>query len=153
MAEEVTLTRLYVMRAMYLVNVVLVGSGVSYEFMHRQHAWDPVTGAAFSLWAALAALSALGIRYPLAMLPLLFMQLFYKTFWMLAVYLPLRAAGRSTDMALPFLMTIVADVLVIPWAYVLAHYVRRPGDRWTRQEKDDQRTMAAPGEAHVRDRA
>ena len=131
MVEEVSLARLYVMRGMYLVNCLLVGSGVWYEFMHRQHAWDPITGAAFSLWAALAGLSALGIRYPLAMLPLLFMQLFYKTFWMFAVYLPLRAAGRSTDLTQPFLIAIVFDLLVIPWTYVFAHYLRKPGERWT----------------------
>jgi hypothetical protein len=34
MVEEVALGRLYVMRGMYLVNCVLVGSGVWYEFMH-----------------------------------------------------------------------------------------------------------------------
>jgi hypothetical protein len=131
MVEEVSLPRLYVMRGMYLVNCLLVGSGVWYEFMHRQHAWDPITGAAFSFWAALAGLSALGIRYPLAMLPLLFMQLFYKTFWMFAVYLPLRAAGRSTDLTHPFLIAIVFDLLVIPWTYVFAQYLRKPGERWT----------------------
>lgn len=38
MVEEVSLARLYVMRGMYLVNCLLVGSGVWYEFMHRQHA-------------------------------------------------------------------------------------------------------------------
>ena len=131
MVEEVSLTRLYVMRGMYLVNCLLLGSGVRYEFMHRQHAWDPITGAAFSLWAALAGLSALGIRYPLAMLPLLFIQLFYKTFWISAVYLPLRAAGRSTDLTQPFLIAIVVDLLVIPWTYVFVHYLRKPGERWT----------------------
>jgi hypothetical protein len=67
------------------------------EFIHRQKPWDPITGVAFSFWAALASLSALGIRYPLAMLPVIFMQLFYKTFWLLAVYVPLRAAAaRAT---------------------------------------------------------
>jgi len=130
MVEEVSLARLYVMRGMYLVNCLLVGSGVWYEFTHRQYAWDPITGAAFSLWAALGGLSALGIRYPLAMLPLLFMQLFYKTFWMFAVYLPLRAAGRTTDLMQPFLIAIVIDLLVIPWTYVFAHYLRKPGERW-----------------------
>ena len=64
------------------------------------------------------------------MLPLLFMQLFYKTFWLLAVYVPLRAAGRSTDLALGFLIAIAADMIVIPGTYVFAQYVKKPGDRW-----------------------
>jgi hypothetical protein len=130
MGEEVSLRRLYVIRGMYLLNCLLLGSGVSVEFVHRQEPWDPITGVAFSFWAALSVLSALGIRYPLAMLPLLFMQLLYKTLWLIAVYVPLRAAGRSSDMTEGFLIAIVLDIIVIPWPYVLAHYIKKPGERW-----------------------
>jgi hypothetical protein len=130
MAEEVSVLRLYLLRCMYLLNFVLVGSGVWAAFLHRQKPWDPVPGVAFSFWAALAVLSALGIRYPLAMLPLIFIQLFYKTFWMLAVYVPLRSAGRSTDLTQGMLIGIVLDIIVIPWPYVFAHYIKKPGDRW-----------------------
>ena len=126
----VSIARLYAMRGMYLLNCVLVGSGVWFQFVHRPAPWDPIPGVAFSFWAALAVLSALGIRYPLTMLPLLFMQLFYKTFWLIAVYLPLRAAGRSSDLALGFLIAIALDVAVIPWSYVFANYIRKPADRW-----------------------
>src|SRR5262250_20400 len=122
MTEEVSVLRLYVLRGMYLVNLVLVGAGVWAQFIHQEKLLDPIPGVAFSFWAGLAFLSALGIRYPLAMLPLLFMQLFYKTFWLLAVYLPLRAAGRSTDLTQGFLMAIVLDLVVIPWTYVYAHF-------------------------------
>jgi hypothetical protein len=115
---------------MYLLNFVLVGSSVWVQFIHRQKPRDPITGVAFSFWAALAGLSALGIRYPLAMLPVIFMQLFYKTFWLLAVSLPLRAAGRSSDLTQGFLIAIVLDMIVIPWPYVFAHYIKKPGDRW-----------------------
>ena len=129
MAEQVSLLRLYVMRGMYLLNCVLVGSGVCYEFVHRQKPWDPTVGVAFSFWAALSVLSALGICYPLAMLPLLFVQLFYKTFWLFMVYFPLRAAGDSTD-ALGFLIAVALDIIVIPWKYVFANWIKNPGDRW-----------------------
>jgi hypothetical protein len=118
------------MRCVYLLNAALVGSGVWVSFAQRQKPWDPVPGVAYSFWAALAVLSALGIRYPLAMLPVLLMQLVYKTVWLLAVYVPLRAAGRSTDLTQGFAIGIALDLVVIPWAYVFAHYVRMPGDRW-----------------------
>lgn len=132
MADEVSLWRLYVLRGMYLLNAVLVGGGVLGAFTQRQGPWDPIPGVAFSFWAALAILSAVGLRYPLAMLPILLMQLLYKTFWLLAVYLPLRGMGRSSDLAGGFLIAIVLDIIVIPWTYVIAQYVRKPGDRWQR---------------------
>lgn len=130
MAEEVSVLRLYVLRGMYLLNCVLVGSGVGVTFIHLQQPWDPMTGVAFSFWAALAGLSLLGIRYPLAMLPILFMQLFYKIFWLIAVYIPLQALGRSTDLTQGFLIGIILDLIVIPWPYVFAHYIKKQGDRW-----------------------
>lgn len=137
LTQEVSVLCLYVLRGMYLLNFVLVGSGVSAQFIHREKLLDPIPGVAFSFWAGLACLSALGIRYPLAMLPLLFMQLSYKTFWLLAVYLPLRAAGRSSDLAQGFLIGIALDIIVIPWPFVFAHYIKKPGDRWTRRKETE----------------
>lgn len=119
-----------VMRGLYLLNCVLAGSGVWVSFIQGQKPWDPLPGVAFSFWAALAGVSALGIRYPLGMLPVIFMQAFYKAFWLLAVYLPLRTDGRSTDLTQGMLIGIVLDIVVIPWPYVFAHYIRKPGDRW-----------------------
>jgi hypothetical protein len=89
-----------------------------------------VPGVAFSFWAALALLMGLGIRYPLQMLPVLLMQLLYKSVWLVAVALPLAAAGRSTELTKTFLFGVIGDLLVIPWGYVLRNYVRRPADRW-----------------------
>ena len=130
MSNQVSLVRLYLLRCMYLLNCVLVGSGVWATFIHRQKPWEPVPGVAFSFWGALAALSALGVRYPLAMLPLLFMQLLYKMMWLLTVYVPLRAAGRSTDLTQSMVIGIALDIIVIPWSYVAAQYIRKTGDRW-----------------------
>lgn len=130
MAEGVSVLRLYALRCMYLLNCGLVGGGVWVELVHRNEPWDPIRGVAFSFWAALAGLSALGVRYPLAMLPIIFMQLFYRTFWLLAVAVPLLAAGRSSDLTQGFLVAVALEIIVIPWRYVFAHYVRRPGDRW-----------------------
>ena len=141
MAEEVSLLRLYVMRGMYLINFVLVGSGVCYEFIHREKPWDQMVGVAFSFFAALSVLSALGIRYPLAMLPLLFVQLFYKTFWVFMVYLPLRAAGGSPDLTQGFLVAIALDIVVIPWRYVFVHWIEKPGERW-RESRGERRVAS-----------
>jgi len=91
---------------------------------------DEVASVAFSLWAALSALSGVGLRHPLTMLPLLLLQLFYKAVWLVAVAPSLWSAGRSTEMIGTFVIASVVLLLVIPWPYVLARYVRKPGERW-----------------------
>jgi hypothetical protein len=84
-AEEVSLFRLYLMRSLYLLNFVLLGMAVWPDLINHGKPWDPMHGIAVSCWAALSALSGLGIRYPLKMLPLMIFQLLYKSVWVLAV--------------------------------------------------------------------
>jgi hypothetical protein len=131
MTEEVSTFRLYLMRAGYLVNLVLIGLGAWPALVNHTGPWDPVRGAAFSLYAALSTLSVLGIRYPLKMTPLLLVQLFYKVVWLLAVGAPtwpaLRGAAREMTAGA------VMDLIVIPWPYVFEHYVKKGGDRWRRR--------------------
>ena len=130
MSEEASMFRLYLMRLLYLLNFVLLGLDVWPVIINQKGEWDPMHGVAFSFWAALSALSGLGLRYPLRMLPLLLLQLFYKSVWLIAVALPLSSAGRSTNLTKPFVIGVVLDLIVIPWPYVLANYVKKPGDRW-----------------------
>lgn len=127
--NHVSVVRLYLMRA-----VAGLGWSVWPAVIHPAKPFGPLDGVAFSFWAALSVLCGLGIRYPLRMLPLLLLQLVYKSVWLLAVALPLSSAGllasATTHLARTFVGGVVADLLVIPWGYVLAHYVRAPGCRW-----------------------
>jgi len=131
MPEEVSTFRLYLMRAAYLVNFALVGFAAWPALINHSGPWDPVRGAAFSLYAALSTLSALGIRYPLKMVPLLLFQLFYKVVWLIAIAVPTWPAlrGATREMAVAAIM----DLVVIPWLYVFEHYVKKSGERWRRR--------------------
>lgn len=132
MSEDVSTFRLYLMRFAYLANFAGLGLSVWPAIINHTGAWDPVKGVAFCFWAALSALAGLGIRYPLKMLPLLFLQLLYKSIWLIAVYLPLSSAGHSTGLTKDMVGGVVMDLIVIPWPYVLDHYVKQRGDRWRR---------------------
>jgi hypothetical protein len=135
---EVSLTRLYLMRAFYLVIFVERGIRVLPALISPAARLGPWDGVAYSFWGALALLAALGLRYPLQMLPLLLVQMVYKTIWLLAVALPLWLADAPFDPLMTsftwaMAIGVALDVIVIPWGYVLARYVRKPADRWTTQ--------------------
>jgi hypothetical protein len=130
MSNEISTFRLYLMRLLYLLNFVLLGLDEWPAMISHKGTWDPLHGVAFRFWAALSALSSLGLRYPLRMLPLLLLQLFYKAVWLLAVALPMWSAVRSTDLAHAMAIGVVVDLVGIPWPYVLANYVKAHGDRW-----------------------
>jgi len=128
--SEVSTLRLYVMRLLYLLNFVMLGLSVWPAIIKHSGAWDPVKGVAFSFWAALSLLSALGLRYPLKMTPMLLMQFVYKTIWVLAIALPLWPTFRSLEITRVMAGGMVVDLIVIPWGYVFATFVKAPGDRW-----------------------
>lgn len=133
---EVSLLRLYVMRAFYLLILLGVGSMALPGLANSDVPVAPMRGVALGFWGALALLAAVGLRYPLQMVPLLAVQLVYKSIWMLAVAYPLWSAGAAFDaetagFTRAMIIGIVFDLIVIPWGYVWANYVRKPGDRWT----------------------
>jgi hypothetical protein len=128
--DGVSTFRLYLMRLLYLLNFVMLGLSAWPVIINHAGAWDPVKGVAFSFWAVLSALSGLGLRYPLKMLPLLLLQLLYKSVWVIAVALPLWSTFRSIELTNIMAMGAVVDIIVIPWPYVLANYVKKRGDRW-----------------------
>jgi len=130
MSREVSTLRLYVLRALYLINFVLLGASVWPRLVRPDDVSDPLQAVALSFWSALAALCALGIRYPLKMLPLLFVQLLYKSIWMTAFAFPLWSSYRSNENTKGMVLGITLDLIAIPWPYVVATYLRERGERW-----------------------
>lgn len=130
MHEDVSTFRLYLMRLLYLLNFVGLGLSVWPAILKHQGLGDPLQAVAVCFWAALSALMGLGLRYPLKMLPLSLLQILYKAIWLTAVALPLRSAGQSSNLTKPFVIGVILDLIVIPWPYVLANYVKKRGERW-----------------------
>jgi hypothetical protein len=131
---EVSAFRLYLLRATYLPIVVGLGFTIWPGIISHAIAGDPTPRAASSLLAAVSVLAALGIRYPLQMLPLLLFELVWKSIWLIAVAFPLWCAQQmeadTWETINACLMGWVIFPVVIPWRYVLANYVTKRGDRW-----------------------
>ena len=131
---DVSLFRLYVLRATYLFIVVGLGFLIWPAVLNPPANTEHMRGVVRSVLAAVSLLALVGLRYPLQMLPLLFFELLWKSIWVLAIGLPLWLAGELngahrqtwTDC----LISMVIFLLAIPWGYVLTHYVRQPSARW-----------------------
>jgi hypothetical protein len=129
--DAVSLTRLYVLRATYLLIVIGLGAMIVPGLVAH-----PVSsrGVIPSLLGGVWVLAFLGLRYPLEMLPLLLFEFTWKSIWMLAYGLPQWSAGQLpptfSEDAFNIGMGVVLMPLVIPWGYVYRHYVKRAGARW-----------------------
>src|SRR5882672_4351371 len=130
---QVSVLRLYALRAAYLLIVVGLGIEIWPGILHHEKPGALMQGVVYCVLAAVSALAVLGLRYPLQMLPLLFFELVWKSIWLLAVALPLWSANqmdaRTSETATACLMGVIF-LVVIPWPYVFANYLLKPGDRW-----------------------
>lgn len=130
---ELPLWRLYVLRAMYLVMAVGLGLFMWPSIIRHSDTWPHMNGVVACMLGALGLLAALGIRYPVRMLPLLLFETLWKLIWLAAVALPLWRADKMS----PAIMSTVIDcapvvlmMLAVPWGHVWRRYVAAPGDRW-----------------------
>lgn len=131
--NEVSQFRLYVLRAMYLLITLGLAIAVIPGIFHHAKPWGVSEGANQCMLAAFWALSALGLRYPLQMLPVLLWELTWKSIWLIIVAAPLRFAStmdQATGAMASEILVVVLIPFVIPWDYVIAHYVRKPGNPW-----------------------
>ena len=130
-AQEVSLVRIYVLRATYLLLVIGLGGMIVPEVVSH-----PVIsrGVIPSLLGAVWVLAFVGLKYPLKMLPLLMFEFAWKSIWMLAYGLPQWYASQLpatfAEDSFNIGVGVILMPLVIPWGYVYRHYVKQSGARW-----------------------
>ncbi|HEU4562548.1 MAG TPA: hypothetical protein VFS20_32255 [Longimicrobium sp.] len=131
--QEVSTARLYALRGAYLLLVVGLGATIWPLLLDPARVPDHMRGVVWAILAAVSLLALLGIRYPLKMLPLLFFEVAWKALWLLLVALPLWRSGQldaATAESVRDCLVGVILLVVIPWPYVVRHYLRAPGDPW-----------------------
>jgi hypothetical protein len=132
-APEVSLFRLYTLRAAYLVMAAGLGVFVWPAVIHHTSEFAITAGVRVALLAGLGATAALGLRYPVQMLPILLFELTWKAIYLIAFALPLWSAHQITAAVAEDIRAVAMVVILIPlipWRYVFAQYALKRGDRW-----------------------
>lgn len=125
--------RLNVMRLGYL----LMGAGLAVTkwplLVNRSEPWPLMEGVVTYMLVAMGLLALLGLRHPVKMLPILLFESAWKVIWLTAVALPLWTADQmdaATMEVASAALWVVIILAVIPWRYVVTHYVTQQGDPW-----------------------
>jgi hypothetical protein len=133
---EISLVRLTLLRVAYALLAFGLGSTVWPSIVDPSTTWPLKSGVVFAMLGALSLLSILGLRYPLQLLPLLLFEMGWKVIWLLRMAWPLWSTHQMdavTTQTLHDVLPIVLFPLLIPWSYVVKHYVRKSGDPWRHQ--------------------
>jgi hypothetical protein len=134
---EVPKYRLYALRVVFGLIVLFLCSAIWPGMFHHTRVWPPMEGVARSMLAAVAIVAAIGIIFPLQLIPVLFFEIAWKSIWLIVVGLPLWMAGQmdpdNAETMKACLIGVVLFSLVIPWPYVVSTYVRRGAGRGARE--------------------
>jgi hypothetical protein len=130
---DLPLFRLYTLRLAYLVMAAGLGAFVWPAVIHHTNAFAAARGIQVALLAGLGATAALGLRYPVRMLPILLFELTWKAIYLVAFALPLWSAheiNAATAEDIKAVLMVVIFIPLIPWRYVFAQFALEHGDRW-----------------------
>ena len=130
---QVSLLRLYALRAVYLLMSVGLGLTIWPGILHPEKPWPLMYGIVQCVLVAVSLLALLGLRHPLKMLPLLMFEMTWKGLWLALVGIPAwQTGGMSAGTAETLLACGMGVIfpIVIPWGYVWTTFVMTPGDRW-----------------------
>jgi hypothetical protein len=132
-AREVSLFRLYTLRGAYLIMAGGLGVFVWPAVIRHTNALALAHGVQLAMLAGLGAIAALGLRYPVQMLPLLLFEVAWKAIYLIAFAYPVWSAHQITPTMAEDIKAVSMVVILlplIPWRYVFTHYVVKGGDRW-----------------------
>jgi hypothetical protein len=131
--DAISVSRLNLLRAGYALLAVGLGLTIWPEILDTTRMPELQRGVVVSLLGAIGLVALLGLRHPLRMLPLLFVEMTWKTIWLIRIGAPLWLTHRF-DAANASVASAVAMVAIfpflVPWDHVWRAYVARPGEPW-----------------------
>jgi hypothetical protein len=132
--QELSTARINVLRATYLLIALAMGAQIWPLILSHPANVEHMRGVSRAFLGALTLLAIIGVRYPVKMLPLLLFEFAWKTIWVTAFGLPLWLTHQldtaTAETMKACLMGVLLVPLVMPWQYIIRHYVRAPADPW-----------------------
>jgi hypothetical protein len=126
--EGVRPINIYLLRLLYGLMFFMLGQTTWTHVWKHDGPWESYDALAWSVWTAFATLAGLGLLRPLQMLPIILLEIFYKTMWLVLVAYPRWSAGTlagspAEELASVFI-GVFFPIVAVPWGYAFARYVR-----------------------------
>lgn len=132
-AGELSLFRLYTLRVAYFIMAGGLGAFIWPTVIRHTNGFAIAHGAEVAMLAGLGAVAALGLRYPVQMLPVLLFEVTWKAIYLIAFAYPVWSAHQVTPAMAEDIKAVAMVVILlplIPWRYAFNQYVMKRGERW-----------------------
>lgn len=114
---------IHLLRVLYALMFFVLGNTVWRHIFTAQTPWEPYEAVAWSVWAGFSVMAGIGLFRPLAMVPVLLLEIFYKVLWLVLVAGAPKSAV-TTEITSSFVL-VVLPIVAVPWGYVWRNIVRR----------------------------
>lgn len=126
--EGVRPIHILLLRILYGLMFVVLGYTVWGHILSIRGPWEPYEAVAWCVWAGFSLMAGFGLFHPLKMIPVLLLEIVYKSLWLFLVAAPLSMTGELEDslaeeIATSFVL-VVLPILVVPWGYAFRVFVR-----------------------------
>jgi hypothetical protein len=125
--KDVRNVNIYALRALFVLMFFVLGKQVWSYILGHSGPWDSNDAVAYSVFAGFSFLALLGIINPIKMLPLLFLEIFYKILWLILVAYPLwsndQVASTSVEERTFAFSLVVLPIIAMPWRYAYKTYI------------------------------
>lgn len=131
--REVSLFQLYTLRIAYLIMAGGLGVFIWPSVIRHTNEFAIAQGAQVAMLAGLGAVAALGLRYPVQMLPVLLFEVVWKAIYLIAFAYPVWSAHQVTAAMKEDIKAVSMVVILlplIPWGHVFRQYIVKRGERW-----------------------
>ena len=120
--------RQHILRGLFFLNFISLFFDNWSQVLSGELAVAIYPAVTVSFWAAFSLLNVFGVINPLRFIPILLLQLVYKSAWLAGSYWPAFALGAITEDQQEFFWICVAGVvlnlLIIPWRYTFNTYIK-----------------------------
>lgn len=126
--SEISKLKLYLLRGIYVLIALGLVLAVWPEIISPDQRLANEDSVIQSLLGAVALLAALGVRYPLKMLPILIFELIWKLIWILGFAWPRWMSAGLDSYAKETLFACLIGILLVPialpWHYIYRQYIK-----------------------------
>lgn len=119
--EGVARINIYGLRLLFALMFVFLSYDSWIHILHHKGPWEVTDAVAWCVWLAYGAVSWIGIIRPLKMLPVVLLEIVYKTAWLFVVAYPMwkknELAGSDAEYTATVFIFVILPAIFMPWRY------------------------------------
>jgi len=125
--EGVPRINIYLLRILYTLVFVFLSYDSWTHILNHKGNWEVTDATAWCVWLGYGAISWIGIINPLKMLPIVLLEIVYKTAWLFIVAYPLwsknELIGSSAENTTNVFLLVILPIVAMPWRYFFTTYI------------------------------